>query len=103
MSNNEFIGVGRKDRFKLYVDRIYWETPSSVNYSNTNSTIFFKLENNRLILNSDNLSCKPVRVYSVLGTKLIDKEYKEPIDISNLGNGIYFIKIGESTNKFFKY
>lgn len=102
LNENEFIGVGYKDRFKLYVARILWQTPSSVNYSNTNSPMFFKLENNRLILISDNLRGKPVQLYSVLGTKLIDIEYKEPIDISNLANGIYFIKIDEYTNKFIK-
>ncbi len=103
LNENEFIGVGYKDRFKLYVARILWETPSSVNYSNTNSPIFFKLENNRLILVSDNLKGKPVQVYSVLGTKLIDIEYKEPIDISGFASGLYFIKIGKRfIDKFFK-
>lgn len=69
----------------------------------TQTPLFFQDRNNRLILNSDNLSCEPVQIYSVLGTKSIDIECKEPIDISNLANCIYFIKSWGYTNKFFKY
>ena len=55
--------------------------------------IDFMLENN---------SVKTATVYSPLGNKLVEVENQTTIDISNLDNGIYFIRSGDKTAKFIK-
>ncbi len=48
------------------------------------------------------VTTKPIAIYSVLGIKLIESEYKEKIDVSGLAPGMYFVRIGDKVSKFIK-
>ena len=50
----------------------------------------------------ENNSVKTATVYSPLGNKLIEVENQTTIDIRNLDNGIYFVKVGNRYAKFVK-
>lgn len=43
-----------------------------------------------------------VEIYSLLGTKLIESDFKDKIDVSGLPPGIYFIRLGDKVSKFVK-
>ena len=44
-----------------------------------------------------------VRIYSTSGKLVLEQEYTNQIDISKLNNGIYYMKIDNSTTKIVKY
>ena len=43
-----------------------------------------------------------IEIFSTLGLKVLETEWKEKIDVSGLSPGIYFVKIGNAMNKFIK-
>ena len=45
---------------------------------------------------------QPVAIYSVLGIKLLESEYKDKINVSWLPPGIYFVRLGDQVTKFVK-
>ncbi len=45
---------------------------------------------------------KKVEIYSVIGIKLLESEYKDKIDVSGLAPGMYFVRIGDKVSKFVK-
>ncbi|TAL67821.1 MAG: T9SS type A sorting domain-containing protein [Bacteroidetes bacterium] len=56
-----------------------------------------------IFINDDNDSLiKKVEIYSILGNKVIETEYKDRIDVSELSAGVYFVKAGDMIYKFVK-
>jgi photosystem II stability/assembly factor-like uncharacterized protein len=45
---------------------------------------------------------QPILIYSVLGIKLLETEFKDKIDVSSLTPGMYFVRIGDRVRKFVK-
>jgi hypothetical protein len=43
-----------------------------------------------------------IEIFSSIGLKVIDSDFKEKIDVSILQSGLYFIRIGNKINKFIK-
>ncbi len=56
---------------------------------------------NYLILNSK-IGHGKIEIFSALGIKLIETEYKEKIDVSELPSGLYFVRVGNKVGKFVK-
>ena len=54
-----------------------------------------------LILNSK-IGQGKIEIFSALGIKLIETEYKEKIDVSELPSGLYFVRVGNKVGKFVK-
>ena len=53
-------------------------------------------------LNINISEIEKVEIYSVLGIKLIESEYKNKIDVSGLAPGMYFVRVGDKVSKFVK-
>jgi hypothetical protein len=63
------------------------------------------VEDNYLYLNGiDDLLIQQVVIYDLTGRKMfnIDRQDVSPVNISRLGKGVYIVKVGVSTCKFFK-
>ncbi len=45
---------------------------------------------------------KTIQIFSTLGLKVFETEWKEKIDVSGLSPGIYFVRVGEKVGKFVK-
>lgn len=110
--------------FSKYKDLWSNGTIRLIGHNNTLSTPDFALENKadsnftlfpnpvKNVLNitsKENTSITSIQIYNILGESLVDLKNKKTfsaIDISNLNNGIYFIRInsnkGNSTHKFLK-
>jgi hypothetical protein len=57
----------------------------------------------RICINGKFSTLTKVEIYSSVGTKIFETEYKDRIDISFLSPGIYFLKAGNKVYKFVKY
>lgn len=104
LNENEFIVIGYKDNSKLYVSKILWNNLSFVNDWNKNNKIFNvpTIVKDFLVLNSMGLEGQKIEIYSILGYKVIETEFRNLIDIKNLSAGVYTIKIGNLFAKFIK-
>ena len=86
----------------------------------TNKTILTGVEENTII-ETDRISISPnpahdfiqlhfnndvklsdVEIYTILGIKIIETDYKDRIDVSRLCAGVYFLKAGDRVYKFVK-
>ncbi len=54
-----------------------------------------------LCINS-NIELGKIKIYSALGLKVLDTEWKERIDVSGLVPGVYFVRVGDKVSKFIK-
>ena len=54
-----------------------------------------------LNIESTNNSYK-IEIFSILGFKVLETNFKEKIDVSKLLPGAYFVRVGDKTNKFVK-
>jgi hypothetical protein len=43
-----------------------------------------------------------IEIFSILGNKVLETEYKDRIDVSGLSAGVYFVKVGDKVIKFVK-
>lgn len=59
---------------------------------------------NNLYISNNNLVIETISVYSISGKKVLEKNYNQtnPIDVSILPKGMYFIKISSVSGKFVK-
>jgi len=57
--------------------------------------------NDYLTLSSNQNNAK-IEIFSTLGIKVLESEYKEKIDVSGLAPGVYFVRIGGKVSKFIK-
>ena len=44
-----------------------------------------------------------IQIFSLIGLKVLDIDFKEEIDVSILAPGVYFVKVGDNIKKFIKY
>ncbi len=51
---------------------------------------------------SHELPLQPIEIFSALGLKVLDTEWQEKIDVSNLPSGVYFVRVGDKVVKFVK-
>ncbi|TAL67819.1 MAG: T9SS type A sorting domain-containing protein [Bacteroidetes bacterium] len=49
-----------------------------------------------------NILRSSIEIYSILGNKVLESEYKDRIDVSGLSAGVYFLKAGDKVYKFVK-
>lgn len=97
--------IGNNDCFviKYKTDGTLWEsTPLGIE-DNQNGNISFKIFPNPtsefLFINTQNL-IKEVSIYNLVGQKMESKLDNNKINVSNLSNGTYFIKITDQTGNF---
>ncbi|TAL67208.1 MAG: T9SS type A sorting domain-containing protein [Bacteroidetes bacterium] len=50
----------------------------------------------------ESMNNKHIEIYSILGNKILESEYKDRIDVSGLNAGVYFLKAGNKIYKFVK-
>jgi hypothetical protein len=50
----------------------------------------------------NNFANNKIEIYSILGIKVLESEWKEKIDVSALAPGVYFVKVGYKLSKFIK-
>jgi hypothetical protein len=55
-----------------------------------------------LNINSSGFSGQRMQVYNILGNSILDVQYQNSIDVSNLSPGIYFIRMGNVIKRFVK-
>jgi uncharacterized protein (TIGR02145 family) len=69
--------------------------PSGINYMNSEIMILYpNPANDRLYLKNINLANTLIMIYDLQGKKVLDRKVdSESIDISNLSNGIYIVKL----------
>ncbi len=48
------------------------------------------------------LPLQSIEIFSTLGLKVLESEWKEKIDVSGLPSGVYFVRIGDKASKFIK-
>ena len=89
----------RADDGNIYYRDIYSSIADNLNENNL--SISPNPVNNilKIKFSADELYPKSIEIYSALGEKVIETEYKETIEVSNLSPGIYFCAI-KSGNKF---
>ena len=51
---------------------------------------------------SSNHALEKIEIFSAIGMKVIETEWKERIDVSGLLPGVYFVKFGDKVSKFIK-
>ncbi|TAL67818.1 MAG: T9SS type A sorting domain-containing protein [Bacteroidetes bacterium] len=51
---------------------------------------------------NSNILISRIEIFSILGNKVIETEYKDKIDVSRLSAGVYFLKAGAQVYKFVK-
>jgi hypothetical protein len=97
--------IGNNDCFviKYKTDGSLWEsTPLGIE-DNQNGNVSFKIFPNPtsdfLFINTQNL-IKEVSIYNLVGQKIESKLDHNKINVSNLTNGTYFIKITDQTGNF---
>lgn len=81
----------------------YWNYETSVDDINKNfgDIIYPNPTSDQLNINS-NQSIDKIRIYSILGMKVLETEWQEKINVSGLAPGVYFIKVGDKMSKFVK-
>src|SRR3989339_127174 len=104
IDSDNFIGIGYKDIYKFYIAKFKDTTLTNVPDKN--------LDNFELIINpnpsSDYLNIissntfYKVEIFSALGIKVYESEYKDRIDVSRLSSGVYFVKIADRVVRFVK-
>ncbi|TAL70663.1 MAG: T9SS type A sorting domain-containing protein [Bacteroidetes bacterium] len=101
--DNNYLVYGRTDT-NLYLAKVFL-SPTSVNElfndSQENISLYPNPVYNYLFLKS-NKEINKVEIFSILGNKIIETEYKDRIDVSGLCVGVYFVRIGDSIVKFVK-
>ena len=53
-------------------------------------------------LQINSLQLGRIEIFSAIGTKVIETDWQERIDVSGLSPGMYFVKIGDKVSKFIK-
>lgn len=79
--------------------------PTSINQTITPNTYFSIVPNpvtTELKINLSTHSNFDLQIFNALGEKIIQANNKSAIDVSNLNNGIYFVKINNVVRKFVK-
>jgi hypothetical protein len=73
--------------------------PNAVNEEISNLSIYPNPAKNTLTIDGDYTSAT---IYNVFGKLVLTTDYQKTIDVSALSNGIYFIKVDNTTIKFIK-
>jgi len=97
------------DRDNPYGNGMHWIEPldsliSGVDEANARANEFIISPNpvtDFLSINS-NIKIGKIEIFSTLGLKVLESEYKEKIDVSGLAPGVYFVRIGGKVCKFIK-
>jgi len=74
-------------------------TPTAINEKISNLSVYPNPAKNTLTIDGDYTSAT---IYNVFGKLVLTTDYQETIDVSALSNGIYFIKVDNTTIKFIK-
>ncbi|MBI5324292.1 MAG: T9SS type A sorting domain-containing protein [Ignavibacteriae bacterium] len=83
---------------------LFNQYPTSVveNESNVTQLVFQNPVKNYLTLDSYQ-EIGDIEIFSALGIKVIETDYKDRIDVSGLSAGVYFVKVGDKIYKFVKF
>lgn len=105
LKDNEFIVTGYKNRKNLYLAK-FKDLDSTVNYieneqDNQNFNISPNPVNDILSINSS-IELNKIEIFSSLGLKVLETEWKKKIDVSGLTQGVYFLRAGYNIVKFIK-
>ena len=102
VNNLEFIGIGYKDYSKYYIAR--FQIPSTEVYYNKSivSSLFKPNPVSDFIEICTSNVLEKIEIYSILGLKVLETEWKERINVSCLPASVYFIRIGDRFEKFVK-
>lgn len=102
---NEFIVTGYKNKYNYYIAK-FKDSDSLVSNINEISNLqnFYIYPNPVFDLLSivSYLKYSKIEIYSTIGLKVFETEFKEKIDVSNLLPGVYIVKLGNITQKFIK-
>jgi hypothetical protein len=119
IDNDNFIGIGYKDRFKFYIakfslkptdvsETIYDKTTLSISPNPASDYIEITISNGARPNGNEAspIASEYIQIFNTLGEIVSSVELTpspvQRIDISNLLSGIYFIKIGNKLEKFVK-
>ncbi|HPO62027.1 MAG TPA: T9SS type A sorting domain-containing protein [Candidatus Kapabacteria bacterium] len=105
LKDNEFIVTGYKNRNNFYLAK-FKDLDSTSNYienelNNQNIIISPNPVNDILSINSS-IELSKIEIFSALGLKVLETEWKEKIDVSGLASGVYFLRAGYKIVKFIK-
>ena len=96
---------------KLIMNATIWlaeggQSPSGINEASTEENFnIYKTTNTTLRVNTPDPANQTLEIYDVLGHKVIGKQITDAIelvDITNLAQGIYIARMGNTTRKFFR-
>lgn len=103
--DNEFVVTGYKNNYNYYLAK-FKDLDTSVNdidnkQKNKNIIISPNPVNDYLSIDSS-IELSKIEIFSSLGLKVLETEWKEKIDVSGFSSGVYMIRIGNKINKFIK-
>ena len=93
------------DQTVYYFDNISFGSPISLGIDSVSNESFKLYPNpveDYLNINSTNSAIKNIDVYNILGKKIVSANSVNRLDMSSFSDGIYFVKINETTFKILK-
>jgi len=105
LKDNEFIVTGYKNRNNFYLAK-FKDLDSTSNYieNEQNNQKFFISPNpvNDILSINSSIELSKIEIFSSIGLKVLETEWKEKIDVSGLTSGVYFLRAGYNIVKFIK-
>ncbi len=105
LKNNEFIITGYKNRNNFYLAK-FKDLDSTSNYieNEQNNQNFFISPNpvNDILSVNSSIELSKIEIFSAIGIKVLETDWKEKIDVSGLTSGVYFLRAGYNIVKFIK-
>ena len=98
-------GSAGDDQTVYYFDNISFGSPISLGIDSVSNESFKLYPNpveDYLNIDSTNTAIKNIDVYNILGKKIFSTNSVNRLDMSSFSDGIYFVKINETTFKIFK-
>jgi hypothetical protein len=98
-------GSAGDDQTVYYFDNISFGSPISLGIDSVSNESFKLYPNpveDYLNIDSTNTAIKNIDVYNILGKKIFSTNSVNRLDMSSFSDGIYFVKINETTFKILK-
>ncbi len=105
LKDNEFIVTGYKNRNNFYLAK-FKDLDSTSNYieNEQNNQKFFISPNpvNDILSINSSIELSKIEIFSSIGLKVLETDWKKKIDVSGLTSGVYFLRAGYNIVKFIK-